>query len=82
MLKKYGDCNYTYSLSNKSKNSKEITEQIIKIEKIEKKFMVTGHYRNQPYGSGENIHTELIWIEPYLKGIEYNKDDRLNVTII
>lgn len=81
-LKKYGDCNYTYILSNKSKSSKEITEQIAIRGKIEKKFMVTGHYRNQPYGSGENIYTELIWIEPYLKGIEYNKDDRLNVTII
>ena len=81
-LKKYGDCNYTYILSNKSKSSKEITEQIIKRGKIEKKFMVTGHYRNQPYGSGENIHTELIWIEPYLKGIEYNNDDKLNITII
>lgn len=81
-LKKYGDCNYTYILSNKSKSSKELTEQIAKRGKIEKKFMVTGHYRNQPYGSGENIYTELIWIEPYLKGIDYNKDDRLNVTII
>lgn len=81
-LKRYGDCNYTYILSNKSKSSKEITEQITQRGKIEKKFMVTGHYRNQPYGSGENIHIELIWIEPYLKGLDYNKDDKLNVVVI
>lgn len=34
------------------------------------RWVVRGHWRNQPYGSGEDKHYERIWIAPYIKGPE------------
>ena len=32
------------------------------------RWVVRGHWRNQPYGSGEDKHYERIWIAPFVKG--------------
>ena len=44
------------------KNNNEITGV-----KIGTRFMVRGHWRNQPYGT-EMTERKLIWIKPYFKG--------------
>jgi len=34
------------------------------------RWVVRGHWRNQPYGSGEDKHYERIWIAPHIRGPE------------
>jgi len=41
-------------------------------EKIDKRFVVRGHWRNQPYGEGGKLR-KLLWIKPFWKGPELSE---------
>ena len=46
-------------------------------QSIDKKFLVSGHWRNQWYGSKKDgfpgTYQKPVWIEPYYKGIEHEE---------
>ncbi len=78
---KVANSNYYYYLSSNSKQNHEfkLSENHRKINKM---FVVTGHYRKQPIGIRENPEHKIIWIEPFLKGISGAIDNKLRTTII
>lgn len=74
--------NYNYYLKNNSKQSKDLTNYE-KSRKITQQFIVSGHYRKQPYGNkAEEQKYKIIWIEPYLKGLEFESPNTLKNTIL
>lgn len=86
MLKKYPECNYTYILKNKSNKNEDINNNIKNTsgesKKNKVKIFVKGHYRKQPYGSKDNTLYKIIWIEPFLKGMQYEPSNKLNINVL
>lgn len=76
------DANYYYILSNNSYNNQKIEEELKAKKKIEKQFLVSGHMRKQPYGKKGEIYYKNIWIEPYLKGLDYNIDNKMKINVL
>lgn len=74
--------NYNYYLKNNSKQNKDMSLNG-NSRKITQQFIVSGHYRKQPYGTkAEEQKYRIIWIEPYLKGIEYESANTIKNTIL
>lgn len=80
--KKYSESNYYFYLGSNSNKNKDINDSIKKGKKIEKQFLVTGHYRKQPVGERDSSKFKVIWIEPYLKGRNYKMDNKIHTTVI
>lgn len=76
------DANYYYLLDNNSEQSRTYVNN--KGYTIDKKFIVSGHYRKQPYGSKSDIEYKIIWIEPYIKGINSSiiDDPKIKINVI
>jgi hypothetical protein len=81
-LKQIADSNYYYVLKNNSTKCLNIEKELNSGKKIEKQFMVSGHYRKQPFGIRENIKYKIIWIEPYIKGIYFEKENKMKIIVI
>lgn len=80
--KKASFANYNYILSNKSDKNQKLNNEINSKRKIDKQFYVSGHYRKQPIGDKNNPEYKIIWIEPYIKGLDYKIEDKAKITII
>lgn len=66
---------HPYILLRPPRSYKSLTQSDSQGRRIEKRFVVRGHWRNQAHGEGLK-ERKMIWIKPFLKGSQFTASEQ------